>query len=188
MSSRIGIPLGSCGLYCVVVASLPANVYLKETSPYMAFVGGYRLHLLWRCMQQLSLLVWFRSRYVIEELQENPSFTNEQVNGAVTKIADMAEYIRRAFEAYEGVAGGPDGQSHTSAMKKTFPCIVLTEALSVAVIRPMYLLLLEQIRADASCMPSFHTSYEEKCPGRSFGYGEKEYPSLDLITKEFMCL
>ncbi|TPX45220.1 hypothetical protein SeLEV6574_g04002 [Synchytrium endobioticum] len=83
---------------------LPQNVCQTEISPYLALAAEYYLLLLWRCMQQLSLLVWFRGRYVIELLPENPSFTSEQINGAVTEIADMAEYALSVFDAYEKFA------------------------------------------------------------------------------------
>ncbi|TPX31213.1 hypothetical protein SeLEV6574_g08558, partial [Synchytrium endobioticum] len=94
----------------------PENVYLKETSPYLALAGEYYLLLLWRCMQQLSLLVWFRSRYVIELLQENPSFTSEQVNGAITEMADKAEFSLLTFDAYEKAGRRTDGLLQTSEL------------------------------------------------------------------------
>ncbi|TPX31104.1 hypothetical protein SeLEV6574_g08563, partial [Synchytrium endobioticum] len=40
----------------------PQDVYPTEISPALALAAEYHLLLLWRCMQQLSLLVWFRSR------------------------------------------------------------------------------------------------------------------------------
>ncbi|TPX37809.1 hypothetical protein SeMB42_g06870 [Synchytrium endobioticum] len=83
---------------------LPQSVNSPEASPALALVAAYHLLLLWRCMQQLSLLVWFRGRYVIELLPENPSFTSELVNGAVTEIPDMAEYALSVFDAYEKFA------------------------------------------------------------------------------------
>ncbi|TPX30234.1 hypothetical protein SeMB42_g07950, partial [Synchytrium endobioticum] len=86
----------------------PQDVYQTEISPALALAAEYHLLLLRRCMQQLSLFGWFRSRYVIEELQENPSFTSEQVNGAMAEIADMAEYILCAYDAYEKAVGQSD--------------------------------------------------------------------------------
>ncbi|TPX35428.1 hypothetical protein SeLEV6574_g05045 [Synchytrium endobioticum] len=94
----------------------PENVHLQETSPYLAFAEEYHLLLLWRCMQELSLLQWFKNRFDAKLTPENPGFTSEQVNGAITEMTDKAEYILRAFDAYEKVAGGLHGQSHTSRL------------------------------------------------------------------------
>ncbi|TPX45227.1 hypothetical protein SeLEV6574_g04001 [Synchytrium endobioticum] len=103
----------------------PQDVYPTEISPALALAAEYHLLLLWRCMQQLSLLVWFRSRYVIELLQENPSFTSEQVNGAATEIADMAEYILQAFDAYEKAVGQSDNPRLSDKEKELCDALIV---------------------------------------------------------------
>ncbi|TPX30035.1 hypothetical protein SeMB42_g07999, partial [Synchytrium endobioticum] len=77
-----GLPSEATPLFALLPS--PENVCPQETSPYLAFAG--------------------RSRYVIELLQETLGFTSEQVNGAVTEIADMAEYALSVFDAYEKLA------------------------------------------------------------------------------------
>ncbi|TPX46461.1 hypothetical protein SeMB42_g03682 [Synchytrium endobioticum] len=103
----------------------PQDVYPTEISPALALAAEYHLLLLWRCMQQLSLLGWFRSRYVIELLQENPSFTSEQVNGAATEIADMAEYILQAFDAYEKAVGQSDNPRLSDKEKELCDALIV---------------------------------------------------------------
>ncbi|TPX42902.1 hypothetical protein SeMB42_g04951 [Synchytrium endobioticum] len=94
----------------------PENVHLQETSPYLAFAEEYHLLLLWRCMQELSLLQWFKNRFDAKLTPENPGFTSEQVNGAITEMTDKAEFSHSTFDAYEKVAGGPDDQPHPSRL------------------------------------------------------------------------
>ncbi|TPX38693.1 hypothetical protein SeLEV6574_g07684, partial [Synchytrium endobioticum] len=92
------------------------NVYLQN-SPYLALAADYHLLLLWRCMKPLSLLQWFINRY--GAVPENHGFISEQVNGAVTEIASMAQYILEIFDAYEEAAGELHGKPRTSRLSVT---------------------------------------------------------------------
>ncbi|TPX46432.1 hypothetical protein SeLEV6574_g03236 [Synchytrium endobioticum] len=83
---------------------------------YMVRAADYHLLVLWRCMQALSPLLWFKNRYFMELPPEDLGFTSIQVNGAVTEIATMAHYLVDIFDAYKGAAGVQDSQSHTSQL------------------------------------------------------------------------
>ncbi|TPX40442.1 hypothetical protein SeMB42_g05994 [Synchytrium endobioticum] len=89
------------------------NVYLQNF-PYLALAADYHLLLLWRCMRPLSLLQWYMNR--CGAVPENHGFTSEQINGAVTEIASMAQYILGVFDAYEKAAGELEGQPRTSRL------------------------------------------------------------------------
>ncbi|TPX46458.1 hypothetical protein SeMB42_g03681 [Synchytrium endobioticum] len=94
----------------------PENEYLQGSAPYRAFAGQCHLLLLWRCMQELSLLQWLKNRYVTERMPEYPGLTSEQVDGAITEMTEKAKDMLQAFDAYEKAVGGPDGKPHTSRL------------------------------------------------------------------------
>ncbi|TPX42425.1 hypothetical protein SeLEV6574_g05611 [Synchytrium endobioticum] len=91
-------------------ATLLFELLPGETSPALVLMAEYHLLFLWRCMQELSLLQWFETSY---HITMNYGFTIAQVNGAMTKIADKAEYALSVFDAYKEATGGPGGQSNT---------------------------------------------------------------------------
>ncbi|TPX41483.1 hypothetical protein SeLEV6574_g06070 [Synchytrium endobioticum] len=82
----------------------PFGVFTE--SPSMAFAAEYHLLLLWRCIQKLSLLLWFKNGYGSDVQQENFGVTTENVNAALTEIVAVAEYILEIFDAYVNFVRG----------------------------------------------------------------------------------
>ncbi|TPX44246.1 hypothetical protein SeLEV6574_g04598 [Synchytrium endobioticum] len=97
-----GVPSNMISLFGLVT---PVKSYFPQlqTSPYMGLAAEYHLLLLWRCMQRLSLLKWFKNYYDFE-LLDVPEDTVQRVNEVDDAITTFARHVLEMFDFYENTA------------------------------------------------------------------------------------
>ncbi|TPX43214.1 hypothetical protein SeMB42_g04808 [Synchytrium endobioticum] len=88
-----------------------------EASPYMGLAAEYHLLLLWRCMQRLSLLKWFKNHYDFQRLDDREGLVG-RVNEAEDKIMIFARHVLEMFDFYENTAGGMAAQPRIPRMSE----------------------------------------------------------------------
>ncbi|TPX51884.1 hypothetical protein SeMB42_g01796 [Synchytrium endobioticum] len=97
-----GVPSEVISMFELIAPGKPYEPHL-QTSPYMALAAEYHLLLLWRCMQRLSLLKWFKNYYDIELLHDSVA-TVERVNEVENDITGFARHVLEMFDFYENTA------------------------------------------------------------------------------------
>ncbi|TPX49868.1 hypothetical protein SeLEV6574_g01225 [Synchytrium endobioticum] len=97
-----GVPSNVISLFGLVT---PVESYFPQlqASPYMGLAAEYHLLLLWRCMQRLSLLKWFKNYYDFE-LLDVPEDTVQRVNEVDDTITAFARHVLEMFDFYENTA------------------------------------------------------------------------------------
>ncbi|TPX49854.1 hypothetical protein SeLEV6574_g01217 [Synchytrium endobioticum] len=97
-----GVPSNVISFFGLVT---PVESYFPQlqASPYMGLAAEYHLLLLWRCMQRLSLLKWFKNFYDFE-LLDVPEDTVQRVNEVDDTISAFARHVLEMFDFYENTA------------------------------------------------------------------------------------